>query len=87
MNALFLSGFWFLLGFMVASVMAYKANLKQRAKAAQSFQAAKNEVLRLLDSMRDLTEIRVTIRDETGELKVETDVDDDLVPKPAKDLH
>ena len=81
MTELAVSGFWFLLGFFLASWLAWRAQLKQRARLAQSFQAAKKEVLRLLDSMKDLAEIRVTIRDEAGVLIVESQA------KPAKDLH
>ena len=63
----------FLAGFIVASWLAWKGQRRQRLRASAQFQAAKHEVLRLLDSLRDVTEVRITIRDETGELKVETD--------------
>ena len=63
----------FLLGFIVASWLAWRAQSRNRVQAATQFQAAKAEILRLLDSLRDVTEVRVTIRDETGELKVETE--------------
>ena len=82
------SGFWFLLGFIVASWMAYRAQRRLIAKRTESFQAAKEEVLRLLESMKELTEVRVTIRDETGELIVETEEDPAPPGKPPrKDLH
>ncbi len=82
MNELIAAGFWFLLGFFLASWLSYKAQARKKREAADSFQAAKNEVLRILDSARDLTEIRVTIKDETGELKLETEE-----TPPSKDLH
>ena len=63
----------FMVGFFVASWLAWRAQARNRVQAAASFQAAKTEILRLLDSLREVTEVRVTIRDETGELKVETE--------------
>ncbi len=69
------SGFWFLLGFFVASWLAYRARERTAAKAAQSFQVAKTEVLRILDAVRDITQIRVTIIDRDGELELETEED------------
>ncbi len=69
------SGFWFLLGFFVASWLAYRAQKRTQAKVLQSFQAAKSEVLRILESARDITEVRVTIIDRDGELELETEED------------
>jgi hypothetical protein len=63
----------FLLGFIVASWLAWRAQARNRLRALAHFQAAKSEILRLIDSLRDVTEVRITIRDETGELTVETD--------------
>ena len=70
------AGFWFLLGFFVASWLAWRAQAKQRAKAMKSFQVAKTEVLGLLDSIRDTTDIRITIIDHNGELELETEEED-----------
>ncbi len=76
----------FMTGFIAASWLAWRAQARNRIKAAAQFQAAKSEVLRLLDSLRDFTEVRVTIRDETGELKIETDENPADKP-PGKHLH
>ena len=81
MTELAVSGFWFLLGFFLASWLSYKAQARKRIQAAASFQEAKNEVIRILNSVKDMTEITVTIRDETGELTLESEA------KPAKNLH
>ena len=81
MNEIAVSGFWFLLGFFLASWLAWKGQIRKRAQAAASFQEAKNEVIRILNSVKDMTEITVTIRDETGELTLESEA------KPAKNLH
>lgn len=81
MNEIAVSGFWFLLGFFLASWLAWKAQIRKRAQAAASFQEAKNEVIRILNSVKEMTEITVTIRDETGELTLESEA------KPAKNLH
>lgn len=84
------AGFWFLLGFFVASWLAWRAQAKQRAKAIKSFKVAKTEILELVDSIRDMTEIKITIIDHNGELELETE-EEDLEPaqssQPAKDLH
>lgn len=76
MNAFVAAGFWFLLGFIVASVMAYKAQERRKIQAAASFQAAKNEVIRILNSVKEMTEIKITIVDQDGELAIESE------PKP-----
>lgn len=76
MNAFVAAGFWFLLGFMVASVMAYRAQERRKIQAAASFQAAKNEVIRILNSVKEMTEIKITIVDQDGELAIESE------PKP-----
>ena len=76
MNAFIVAGFWFLLGFMVASVMAYRAQERRKIQAAASFQAAKNEVIRILNSVKEMTEIKITIVDQDGELAIESE------PKP-----
>ena len=68
------AGFWFFLGFFVASWLAHRSRLRNQAKSIRDFLAAKSEILRLLDSVKELAEaeIQVTIRDETGSLDVET---------------
>lgn len=66
------AGFWFLFGFLVASWLAWRAHEKQRAIALKAFQAYKAEVLRLLETAQDLTEVRITIIDKNGELKIDT---------------
>ncbi len=76
----------FMVGFIAASWLAHRSQIRNRIRAAAQFQAAKTEVLRLLDSLRDVTEVRVTIRDETGELTVETEETPDDKP-PRSDLH
>ena len=83
------AGFWFLLGFFVASWLAYRAQKRNQAKIVQSFQAAKSEVLRILDSARDITEVRVTIIDRDGELELETEEDPPAATssRRPKDLH
>lgn len=83
------AGFWFLLGFFVASWLAYRAQKRNQAKILQSFQAAKSEVLRILDSVRDITEVRVTIIDRDGELELETEEDPPAATssRRPKDLH
>lgn len=73
MTELAVGGFWFLLGFFLASVLSYRAQKRKQAQAAASFVAAKNEVIRILSAVKDMTEITVTIRDETGDLKVESE--------------
>ena len=69
------SGFWFLLGVFVASWLAWRAQARQRTKAIKSFQVAKTEVLELLDSLRDVTEVKITIIDRDGELELEAEED------------
>ncbi len=81
MNGFIAAGFWFLLGFMVASVMAYKAQERRKLQAAASFLAAKNEVIRILNSVKEMTEIKITIVDQDGELAIESE------GTPTKDLH
>ncbi len=83
------AGFWFLLGFFVASWLAWRAQKRTQAKAVQSFQVAKSEILRLLDSVRDITEVRVTIIDRDGELELETEEDPPAATssRRPKDLH
>lgn len=76
------AGFWFLLGFFWATVLAYRGQKRKAAQAAASFLAAKNQVIQILNSVKDMTEITVTIKDETGELKLETDE-----PPAKKGLH
>ena len=66
------AGFWFLLGFFVASWLAWRAQAKQREKALKAFQEYKTEILRLLETAQDLTEVRITIIDNNGELKIDT---------------
>jgi len=67
------AGFWFLLGFFVASWIAYKTRLRNQANALRNFQSARTELLRVLETVKELTEVTVTIRDETGELEIETE--------------
>lgn len=76
------AGFWFFLGFFLATWLAYKAQDRKRAQAAASFLAAKNQVIQILNSVKEMTEITVTIKDETGELKLETEE-----PPAKKGLH
>lgn len=77
MNGFIVAGFWFLLGFMVASVMAYRAQERRKIQAAASFQAAKNEVIRILNSVKEMTEIKITIVDQDGELAIESETKPD----------
>ena len=77
------AGFWFLLGFFVASWLAYRSRLRNQARTLANFQTAKTEILGLLDTVKELTEVRVTIRDETGDLEIETEE----TVKPPKGLH
>jgi len=79
------AGFWFLLGFFVASWLAYKSQAKRRIQSLESFRTAKSEILKLLQDVREVTEIRVTIHDEDGELEVTTE--EAPLPPPKKDLH
>ncbi len=83
------AGFWFLLGFFVASWLAWRAQAKQRAKAMKSFKVAKSEILELVDSIRDMTEIKITIIDHNGELELETEEDPPAAAssRRRKDLH
>ena len=81
MNEFAVNGFWFFLGFVAAAWLSYKDQERRRRQIARSFIEAKNEVIRILNAVKDMTEITVTIRDETGELTVESE------GKPAKDLH
>jgi len=89
MNELAAAGFWFLLGFLIASWLAWRAQKRNREKAIQAFQVAKSEILRLLDSVRDITEVRVTIIDRNGELELETEEDPPAAPssRRPKSLH
>ncbi len=83
------AGFWFLLGFLVASWLAWRAQKRTQAKVLRSFQAAKTEILRLLDSMKELTEVKITIIDRNGELELETEEDPPAAAssRRRKDLH
>lgn len=84
------AGFWFLLGFFVASWLAWRSQKRERAKAIQSFRIAKKEILRLLESMKELTEVKITIIDRNGELELETEEEDPpaaLSSRSRKDLH
>ncbi len=83
MNEFTQAGFWFFLGFVLAAWLSYKGEERRKAKIAASFLEAKNEVIRILNAVKDMTEITVTIRDETGELTVESEGQ----KKPSKDLH
>ncbi len=66
------AGFWFLFGFLVSSWLAWRAQKRTQAKILQSFHAYKDEVLRILETAQDLTEVRITIIDRDGELKIDT---------------
>lgn len=92
------AGFWFLLGFFVASWLAHKAARKHQANILRNFRKAKTEILGLIESCKELTEVRVTIVDgDGGEFTVKTseadfEADeleiDKVVPiKPPKGLH
>ena len=83
------AGFWFLLGFFVASWLAYHARLRAQKKAMNSFAAVRSEVLRLLDTVKNLTEVKITITDRDGELELETEEDPPAAPssRPPKDFH
>ena len=83
------AGFWFLLGFLFASWLAYRAQKRTQAKVLQSFQAAKTEIIRLIDEARELTEIRITIIDRNGELELETEEDPPAATssRPPKSFH
>jgi len=70
----------FLAGFMFAAWLAYRRQARERERQASAYQAVRSEVYRLLDSVKDLTQVEITIKDETGELHVESEV-------PKKDLH
>lgn len=77
------AGFWFLLGFFLASWLAHRAIRNNQAKALRNFQVAKTEVLRLLDTVKDLTEIKITIVDEEFEIQA-----DEKPPGPPRgDMH
>ncbi len=65
------AGFWFLFGFIVCAVMSYRAQARQRDLRDQSFRVAKAEIIRLINAVRDVTEIKITITDNEGELEVE----------------
>jgi len=67
------NGFWFCLGFILAAWLSYKGQERKKAQVAASFLIAKNEIIRILNAVKDMTEITVTIRDETGELTVEAE--------------
>lgn len=77
------------IGFIWAAWVAYRAQERARAKMIQSFQAAKTEVLRLLETAQDITEIRITINDRDGELELETEEDPPAATssRRPKDLH
>ena len=83
MNEFAVNGFWFFLGFVVAAWLSYKDQARRKAQALASFVVAKNEIIRILNAVKEMTEITVTIRDETGELTVESEGK----PAKAKDLH
>ena len=77
------------LGFIAAAWVAYRAQERAKAKMIQSFQAAKTEVLRLLETAQDITEIRITINDRDGELELETEEDPPAASssRPPKGYH
>ncbi len=88
------AGFWFLLGFFVASYLAYKAQIRNQARARRNYSAARAEVLRLLESVKEMTEVRVTIVDGEGdEFTVKTSDADlevgelEIEEVPKKGLH
>ncbi len=73
-----------LAGFMLAAWLAYKRQASERTRQEEAYRRVRAEIFRLLERVKDMTEVRITIRDETGELKIETD---EPVPTPKKDLH
>lgn len=73
----------FLVGFLVAAALAYRRQVREHQRAFQAFQNVKTEAFRILDSVRDLTEVKITIRDETGDLELKTEE----TPKPKNGLH
>lgn len=84
------AGFWFLSGFIVASWLSWRSQKRNQAKLLKSVQVAKKEIFRVLNSMKELTEVRVTIIDHNGELELETEEEDPpaaLSSRPRKDLH
>lgn len=89
MTELAVAGFWFLAGFFLATWLAYQARLRAQKRAANSFAAVRTEVLRLLDHVSNLTEVKITITDRDGELELETEEDPAAAPssRPPKDLH
>ena len=54
-----------------------------------SFAAARTEVLRLLENVKNLTEVKITITDRDGELELETEEDPPAATssRRPKDLH
>ena len=86
MNA---SDFWFGLvagipvGFIVAAWVAYRAKERARAKLQNSFQGIRSGLVDLINSIKDIDEVKITIRDETSE----EDPEPATSSRPAKDLH
>jgi hypothetical protein len=64
----------FLLGFLAASWAAYRAKLRARARMAKATSAIRTEVLRLLDSLKDVSEVKITIvEDDAGDVELKID--------------
>ena len=78
------AGFWFLLGFFFASWLAYNARVQVQRNSVKKFAAARNEILRLLETARDLQpEIKITIIDKNGELELEVEPEAEEDPPAA----
>jgi hypothetical protein len=64
----------FLVGFFLASWAAYKAKIRARASMSKATSAIRTEVLRLLETLKDVSEVKITIvEDDAGDVELKID--------------
>jgi hypothetical protein len=64
----------FVLGFFAASWAVYRAKLQARARMAKATSAIRTEILRLLDSLKDVSEVKITIvESDDGDVELQID--------------
>lgn len=71
----------FVLGFMTASWAAYQAKIRARVRMSKATSSMRAEVLRLLDALKDVTEVKITVVESPEgdiELNIDEKVDDDM---------
>lgn len=78
------AGFWFLLGFVVASWLAYRQQQKRRARTSQAL----GRFGKAFDQARR-HDVKITITDRDGDLELESEEDPPAATssRRPKDLH